>query len=117
MLQNVKLTFIDQYFNLKNSHFSIIEEIRNQVDFSPGDIIDPGYTSPPSAIFADFDLVSCCNVMIYYSFEIQKMILEKLYRSLSRNGYLLVGETERLIVEKFGKFRLVYPIGDIFIKN
>ena len=116
-LLNVKLSFLDRYFIRNNSHFSVVEAIRNQVDFSPGNIIDPGYSSPPAAIFADFDLVSCCNLMIYYHHDIQKMILEKLYRSLSRNGYLLVGETERLIVEKSGKFRLVYPMGNIFIKN
>jgi chemotaxis methyl-accepting protein methylase len=115
-LQNVKFSYIDRYFSANRSHFSVIEEIRKQVDFSDGDITDPGYASPPAAIFADFDLVSCCNLMMYYNAENQMRILEKLYRSMSRKSYLVVGETERSIVEKFGGFHLVYPMGNIFKK-
>ena len=42
MLQNVKLSFIDRYFTIADSLFSVNGEIRNQVDFSAGNIIDPG---------------------------------------------------------------------------
>ena len=116
-MQNVKLSFLDRFFVLNQTQYSVKNHIKNQVYFSQGDIIDPCYNSPPAAIFADFDLVSCCNLMIYYQQEIQQKILEKLHRSLAQNGYLLVGESERLIVEKFGKFRKLYPLGNVFIRK
>jgi chemotaxis methyl-accepting protein methylase len=47
----------------------------------------------------------------------QVTILEKLYHALVRNGYLVVGESERAIVQKFGSFRLFSPVGNIFIRN
>ncbi|MDP1621737.1 MAG: CheR family methyltransferase [Bacteroidales bacterium] len=116
-LQNVKLSYIDSYFISRKLLYTVIDPIRGQVDFSIGDIVDPAFASPPAGLFASFDLVCCCNMMIYYNRSIQFRILEKLYRSLDRNGYLLVDESERLIVEKFGKFRLISPYGNIFLKK
>ena len=116
-LQNVKLSYIYRYFTLKKSQYTVNEKIRDQVDFSSGNIIDATFTSPPAGIFADFDLISCCNLLIYYNHEIQQLILEKLFHSLAKHGYLMVGESERSIVEKFGKFRLLYPMGNIFINH
>ena len=116
-VQNAKLSYVDRYFTLKNSKFSVNDEIRSLVDFSQGDLIGPAFVSPSAGIFADFDLVSCCNLMIYYNQEVQQLILEKLYHSLCKNGYLMVGESEQLIVEKFGKFRLFSSYGNIFVKK
>jgi chemotaxis methyl-accepting protein methylase len=116
-LQNVKLSYLERYFTAKKSQFAVNEKIRNQVDFFCGDLIDPEFSSPPAAIFADFDIIACCNMMIYYNEAIQQVILKKLYRSLSPDGYLMVGESERLIVEKFGRFRPLFPMGNIFKKN
>ncbi|MCX6306690.1 MAG: protein-glutamate O-methyltransferase CheR [Bacteroidetes bacterium] len=117
MVQQVRLSYIDRYFTRKKSTYSVNDRIRSLVDFSQGDITDPGYSSPPAGIFADFDLVSCCNLMIYYNHDIQQMILEKLYQSISRNGYLLVGESEQLIVEQSGKFHQFSPYGNVFVKH
>ncbi|MFZ4520344.1 MAG: CheR family methyltransferase [Bacteroidales bacterium] len=116
-VQNVKLSYVNSCFLQDSSRFVVNEEIRKMVDFSSGDIISPWFHSPAAGIFADFDLVSCCNLMIYYTNEIQQMILEKLYKSLNTNGYLVVGESETSVVEKFNKFRKVYPCGNIFIKE
>jgi chemotaxis methyl-accepting protein methylase len=116
-LQNVRLLYLDRCFTPKKSLFVVNDDILRKVDFSTGDLIDPNYNSPPAAIFADFDLVSCCNLMIYYQQDIQQLILEKLHHSLGRNGYLIVGESEHLIVDKFGKFRLLHPMGNIYVKK
>lgn len=115
-LSNVKLSYLDRYFKEVKSNFTVVKEIREQVHFTQRNIIDPGFTSPPEAIFADFDLVSCCNLLIYYQNDTQQSILNKLYHSMNRNGFLIVGESERLIVEKYGKFFQVNPMCNIFTK-
>jgi chemotaxis methyl-accepting protein methylase len=116
-LENVRLLYLDRSFTPKKSLFLVNDEILRKVNFSAGDLIDPGYNSPPEAIYADFDLVSCCNVMIYYHHGIQQLILDKLYHSLGRKGYLIVGESEHAIVEKYGKFRLLNSMGNIYVKK
>ncbi len=115
-MSNVKLSYLDRYFKEEKSQFTVVKEIRDRVHFTQRNIIDPGYTSPPEAIFADFDLVSCCNLFIYYHKDTQLNILEKLYHSMNRDGFLIVGESERLIAEKSGKFRQLNPISNIFTK-
>jgi chemotaxis methyl-accepting protein methylase len=115
-LQNVRLYYADRYFTRKKNQMVIDKCVKDMVDFSVADLIDPGFSSPPAGIFGDFDLVSCCNLLIYYTQEVQFTILEKLFLALGAKGHLLVGESERMIVEKFGKFRLRYPHGNLFLK-
>ena len=114
---NVKLSYLNSCFIPASSRFVVRDEIRKMVDFSTGNIIAPSFHSPAAGIFADFDLVSCCNLLIYYNNEIQQMILGKIYRSLNANGYLVVGESEQSVVAKFSKFRKVYPYSNIFKKD
>jgi chemotaxis methyl-accepting protein methylase len=116
-LSKMKLSYFDNYFIEQKSNFTVIKEIREQAHFTQRDILDTGFTSPPEAVFADFDLVSCCNLLIYYHNDTQQEILEKLYNSLNQNGFLIVGESERLIVEKYGKFCQVNPMVNIFTKK
>jgi len=113
-LDKVRKAFLDQYFTRSESHFSLSDQICKMVDFSVGNITDPFYLSPPAAIFADFDLIFCSNLLIYYSPQVQKKILEKLYKALAYNGYLVVDASERLIVEQTGLFKQLYPVGSLF---
>jgi chemotaxis methyl-accepting protein methylase len=116
-VKQVKLWYIEQYFLLRKAKFHVVDKIRQLVEFSFGDLTDPTFSSPPASIFADFDFISCCNLLIYYNPDTQLLVLEKLYQALVNKGYLQVGETERAIVQKFGRFRLLTPVGNIFIKN
>jgi chemotaxis methyl-accepting protein methylase len=116
-VKQVKLWYIEQYFLFKKTKFQVVDKIKQMVEFSFGDLTDPTFSSPPAGIFADFDFISCSNLLIYYSPDVQMLILQKLYQALVNKGYLLVGETERAIVQKFGRFRLLTPVGNIFIKN
>ena len=64
------------------------------VSFSLYDIIDNSSYVPPESIFGDFDMVLCRNVLIYFNTAYQDKIFDKLYRSLTRHGYLVLGEAE-----------------------
>ncbi len=75
------------------------------VQFSFYDLLDKNRFVPPDSIFGGFDIVLCRNVLIYFDLDYQKIIFNKLYRSLNKNGYLVLGEAE-VPVEGFKhKFR------------
>lgn len=47
--------------------------------------------------------------MLYYNWENQKIIIDKLYNSLRKNKYLIVGEVEIGIIKKS---QLFYQVAD-----
>jgi chemotaxis methyl-accepting protein methylase len=116
VMVNTKLSWLERYFVSRGRQYTLAPEWKGAVDFSVGDISDRQFTSPPGSIFADFDIVSCCNLLIYYNPEVQKRIVEKLGRSMVQNGYLVVDQSERSIIEGAGGFRAVSSFGNIFTR-
>ena len=53
------------------------------------------------------DVIFCRNVFIYFAREQQAKMLEAFARSLSRNGYLVLGRSEKLAVSITDMFELV----------
>jgi chemotaxis methyl-accepting protein methylase len=113
-LRNVRLHHLDAYFFRRGDAYALTARLRDRVDFSVYDLLDKGTTSPPCCIYGEFDLVLCSNVLIYYRPQAQRLILDKVRRSLAPGGYLLTGETERQIVERVGGFRAVAPPAALF---
>lgn len=93
-IKNVKYRLLKKYYVSKGKSFQLIPEIRDLVSFSVYDILDKKTSTPPESVFGDFDLVFCRNVLIYFDDEYQDQIFKKLYRSLSKPGYLVLGEAE-----------------------
>lgn len=111
---NVSLRRLDACFSRQGDSFIVAPRIRKRVIFSFYDLLDDSTTSPPSSIYGDFDLVLCCNVLLYYRSETQRLILDKIRRGLSPGGYLVVGWTEHQIVKSAGGFRSVAPPAAVF---
>jgi len=93
-IENIKYKFLKKYFTHKGESFFLKPEIKKMVSFSIFDILDKKSFAPPESIFGAFDLVFCRNVLIYFSPNYQELIFKKLYRSMARNGYLILGEAE-----------------------
>lgn len=93
-VSEVKFGLLKKYFDITADGFHLIQKIRNSVSFSVYDILDTKTLTPSESIFGSFDMVFCRNLMIYFDAECQNRIFEKLYRSLSQNGYLVLGSAE-----------------------
>ena len=93
-VENVKYGILKKYFKEKNGFFEVNEELKKYINFSSYDLADSKSYSPPEAIFGNFDLIMCRNVLIYFSAEYQKKIFHKLCRSLTKKGFLILGEFE-----------------------
>ena len=99
-IKDVKYKFLKKYFSMGENEFQLKPKIKNRVSFSPYDILDKNSYAPPESVFGGFDMVLCKNVMIYFNAEYQEKICGKLHRSLTMNGYLILGEAE-MVSEKY----------------
>ncbi|MBW2100880.1 MAG: protein-glutamate O-methyltransferase CheR [Deltaproteobacteria bacterium] len=94
-IENVKYGILKKYFIKQDESFRLSPEIKKMVNFSFYDILDKRSYAPPESVFANFDMVFCRNLLIYYNTEYQELIFDKLYHSLAKNGYLILGDVER----------------------
>lgn len=95
-LENVKLKHIEKHFIKKDNAYLINNDIRELVKFSQHDILNKRNQVPPESIYGDFDLILCRNVLIYFTPKYQDIILNRLFNTLSINGYLVLGASENL---------------------
>jgi chemotaxis protein methyltransferase CheR len=116
-VQNVRFSQMEAFFTKPSQQYLVNPSLRNHIEFSQYDLLDSKTGSPPSGIFGGFDMVTCCNLMVYYKREIQEQILDKLYHSLCSKGFLMVDPSEKAIVKSFRGFRLYSALGNIFVKN
>ena len=116
-VKNTKLEFVEKYFRRNGDNFMLDVNLMKQVDFSFYDLLEKDSNSPPSGIYGDFDLIVCCNVLLYYQPEIQQKILQKFYRSLKTYGFLITGEAETSFVNSHAYFKQYTISAPVFIKN
>lgn len=95
----VKKGFLNKYFHHKSGSYQIVSDIKALVDFSFHDLTSEKVVVPPQSVFANFDLVLCRNVLIYFNRELQKRVINNLEIVLDKKGYLVLGEAETLTVD------------------
>lgn len=95
-LETTPLGILDRFFRPTAEGFEVIPEIRRMVYFSRHDLTSRQSLAPADSVFGSFDLVLCRNVLIYFSLDLQKRVLEKLYRALNPGGILVIGTSESL---------------------
>lgn len=88
-----------RYFEPAGKEWVLRPEFRQRVTFEPHNLVRD---SCP----AEFDLILCRNVMIYFGPEVIRSTVERLHAGLSQGGWLLVGHAE-LSTETFRAFRTV----------
>lgn len=116
-LKDIQFGILNQYFNIDKDVFKIDKSIKEMVNFSVYDLLDKRGFIPPESIFGNFDMVLCRNVLIYFNFDFQEKIFDKLYRSLNRGGYLVLGEAEVPIEKYKNEFRRIERCCKIYQKR
>ncbi len=97
-LGNVRSRHLRRCFARHGRSFTIVPRLRARVDFSAYDLLDKRSSSPQASIYGGFDLILCCNLLLYYKAQDRRSILDKLCGTLSPGGYLVTGGSEREIV-------------------
>lgn len=78
---------LSKYFTKEHNGYRISTKIREMIVFATQNMIN----DPP---FTKLDIVTCRNLMIYFSPELQKKIIPLLHYTLRKNGLLLLGIAE-----------------------
>ena len=80
---------LDRYFVKTKQGYQISKSIREMIIFAPQNIVmDPSFTK--------LDLLSCRNLLIYMTSELQKKLLPLFHYSLKPGGFLLLGSAETI---------------------
>lgn len=115
-IENMKYKYVTKYFKQNNGQFSIAKSIKQMVIFEEFDITSKNTYSPSSAIYGDFDFVFLRNVLIYLNHKQQKQAITNAYKSLKKNGYLVLGTTEKILNLSHLEFNKLSTNGAIFQK-
>jgi chemotaxis protein methyltransferase CheR len=82
---------LQRYFTpIDDGNFEIIGSIKKFVSFRAHDL----FTPPPAS---GFDIITCRNVIIYFSRQLQEQVYQNFHEALSPGGYLILGKVESLI--------------------
>lgn len=109
-LKNLSPELIAKYFvKTDNDRYEVSDEIKQLVRLEHGDIL--------SVEVDRVNLISCRNVLIYYDKPTQELLFKKFHSTLTRNGYLVIGQDETMLgVEAAKLFSCLFPRERIYSK-
>ncbi len=106
----------DRYFTrLDDGTYLLDPRIRSMVTFSYLNLMEETYPSFLNNT-SGMDLILCRNTLMYFCPEHAASVVQKLHRSLSEGGWLVIGVTETA-ADPFGPFTPVrFPKGTLYRK-
>lgn len=115
-LETTQLGVLDRYFVACGERYEVCSDVRGIVRFSREDLTATDRLCPADSIFGGFDLVSCRNLLIYFSPKLREEVLEKLCHCVRPGGHLVLGSAEFLCGPAADRFRAVDARNRIFRK-
>ena len=77
---------------MNGNNYQINEEIKNHVSFKLLNL----YDATGMRNMFNFDIIFCANVLIYFDMNAKIKVINQLYNSLNKGGYLFIGYSETL---------------------
>jgi chemotaxis methyl-accepting protein methylase len=111
---NIRMKHLKNYFVKWGEAYAVNPGLKEKIDFSEYDLLDPHSSNPPDSIFGDFDIIFCCNLLFYYRTDVRRAIVRKLKRSLAVGGYLVTGEAESILMGKDEDLKMLSSGAPIF---
>ncbi len=109
-LNGVDRPNLEKFFRQEGKGYAVAEPLRRLVRFERHNLV----TDPlPIGSFGTCDVVFCRNVIIYFTHETAKYVIEHFFDILNPGGYLFLGHSETLW-KMSAKYSLV-EMGDAFI--
>jgi chemotaxis protein methyltransferase CheR len=92
-LMRLPAYLIEKYFAQGPAEeWKILDDLRESVQFSRVNIVEPGETRP----FGKFDVIFCRNVLIYFDDASRRVAAENLFENLAPGGFICLGHTESM---------------------
>ena len=89
IFRDISAQRLQRYFDKKDKGYQIKKEIREMVVFAIQNVA----ADPP---FTKLDLITCRNLLIYFSPELQKGVIPTFHYALNPSGILFLGSAESL---------------------
>jgi chemotaxis protein methyltransferase CheR len=89
--RGLPIQMLMQYFEQVGEQWRVSEAIRKMVQFRPLNLL------ADFASLGTFDVVFCRNVLIYFDQATKTGVLERIYRQLAPDGFLLMGAAETVV--------------------
>jgi chemotaxis protein methyltransferase CheR len=97
-LRGESASFVQPYLRDDGDSKVVHDAIRCRVNFSRLNLADANYPLSSAGI-ADFDIILCRNVLIYFDERTIREVARRLFNSLGCGGWLLVGATDPILTD------------------
>ncbi len=91
-VRNMPKHYLDKYFTIDDQRFYLKDQVKSHVRFDHMNLFDRSRMRTMS----NFDIVFCCNVLIYFDQASKIQVVSDLYDSLNPGGFLFIGYAESL---------------------
>ncbi len=91
-VRNTPKPYLDKYFTYDGARYTAKDEVRRLLKFQHLNLSDASGMKS----FGTFDVIFCCNVLIYFDQKSKTQVIQGLYNNLARGGFLFIGYAESL---------------------
>src|SRR5499425_2386440 len=88
-LASVSAQQLATHFTALDSKYQVKPRLRKMISFAPMNLASPMYVGR-------MDLIFCMNVLIYFTEERRRALVQRFYESLEPGGYLFLGHSESI---------------------
>jgi len=86
---------LTRFFTQRGETWDVRRDLKAMVSFQEGNLVDDNMVMQARR-HGPFDIVFCRNVLIYFSPEERKRVIDRLAKTLKPRGYLLTGAADRV---------------------
>lgn len=90
--------WVAAYFNDQGGHYEVKEKVKRLVSFTHKNLLD----EQAMKMEANYDVIFCRNVLIYFDTDTVRKVAESFYQSLKPGGYLFLGHAENISAMNLG---------------
>jgi chemotaxis protein methyltransferase CheR len=91
-IRNMPKLYLDKYFTASDGRYQLRDEVRRLARFDLMNL----YDRTRMRQMGSFDVIFCCNVLIYFDTKSKIQVVGDLYNSLNTGGHLFIGYAESL---------------------
>ena len=84
--------YLEKYFTVDNLRYTVNDQVRRLVRFENMNL----YEHTKMRLMNNFDIIFCCNVLIYFDQKSKIQVVSDLYDGLNSGGFLFIGYAETL---------------------
>jgi chemotaxis protein methyltransferase CheR len=91
-IRNIPEYYLNKYFAVHDGKYHLRDNVKKLVRFEKQNL----YDQSRMRLMRNFDIIYCCNVLIYFDLRSKIQVVSNLYNCLNQGGYLFIGYAESL---------------------